>query len=290
MPSKSDLQFAQWLNGETMDKITLADRGLQYGDGFFTTIAILDGKILNWSGHWARIQNSSKVLQFPEPTEAPLLQSIKPATHQFLQANRLKNAVLKIIYTRGEGGQAYAAPDEPNPNIMFYFKLMPNISKDIGFKVGISSTIASTNSFKGVKTLNRLENVMARTEALTNGLQESIMFDCKQNAVCASQCNLFMVKGQKIYTPNIISSGVAGTSRQRLTQILKQHNYAVTETDITLENLMHADELFLTNAVMGVQAVTEFNEKRFLPHKLTPQIAMLWNNWQIENALTIKDE
>lgn len=293
------LKKAYWINGENQEMLTITDRGLQYGDGFFTTIAVVNFSILNWSAHWHRIMHSCTVLQLLQPEESVLLKQLSHAIKAFLQANDCQDCVLKILLTRGTGGKAYAAPIEPKLNKLFYFKALAPSAKALlatdqkalhntEFEIGVSSIMASTNAFQGVKTLNRLENVLARTEAVKNGWQEAIMLDQHQQVVCGTQSNIFAIKNNQVMTPPILHSGVVGTTRWQLIPLLEKLGFSVEEKALELDDLETADELFFTNAVAGIQAVTRLNKSVFHEHSVTYKITELWNSWQKQHAIKLQ--
>ncbi len=280
------INHAIWINGEAVDCLFAEDRSIQYGDGFFTTISIVDHKILNWQAHWSRIKNSCQQLNIPVPAIADLKSWLNRAIESYLSQQSADRAVLKIVVSRGVGGVGYAPSSKPKLNILFYFKPHPVQSANLhaGIIAGVCKTQASINAFAGVKTLNRLENVLARQEVMENGWDEGIMLNYVDQVVCATQSNIYLVKENKIITPVIANSGVAGTTRASLYKLLQQHDWDLVEKNLSLQDVENADEIFFTNAVRGVQPVTQFADKS-LNTNIANNLKRLWNNWQKEQAL-----
>lgn len=156
-----------WINGEPNTCLTLEDRSIQYGDGFFTTIAVLDGRLLNWSAHWQRIVHSCEILKLPLPDTFQLQQWVSRALSSYLQGQKQSRCVLKMVFTRGKGGKGYAPLPSPQINCLFYLKPFPvgsGIDELELLDVCLCTTPTSINGLQGIKSLNRLENVMARSE------------------------------------------------------------------------------------------------------------------------------
>ena len=290
-PSFVSLPVDTWVNGEPQSTTTIHDRGLHYGDGFFTTILINNKQILNWSAHWRRIENSCSVLNFPVPDSSQLKGWIAKALLSYLNEKQEKNCVLKILFTRGVGGIGYQAPSETKLNCLFIIKPSPITNIETAnqpMEVGLCNHLASISGLAGIKTLNRLENVMARTEIVTSGFTEGIMINHNQQIACGTQSNVFIIQDKRVITPKLDLSGVEGTTRYQLMSLLPDLGYQVEEAELTLEQLHQADELFFSNAVRGIQPVNKFLNSEFCCEQ-TKSIHQAWLNWQIKNAINIQE-
>lgn len=281
-----------WVNGQSKEEITLQDRAIQYGDGFFTTILVVNKQILNWVSHWERIKNSSQVLGLPLIKLEQLSNWLEIALNDYFEKNDTKDCVLKIIITRGTGGVGYQMPETIDSNCLFYIKPSPiqlnqgELTAIQPMVVGLCKTLASMGSLAGVKTLNRLENVMARTEMAESGYQEGLMLNAMHHVVCGTQSNIYLLKADTVFTPKINESGVAGTTRFQMNILLQKLGWKVAEKNISLAEIEQADELFLTNAVRGVQPVKQFLNNQYSTLQ-TEKIHQAWSNWQIENANSV---
>ncbi len=275
-----------WLNGKPADKIGLNDRSIQYGDGFFTTILVEDHRVMNWGAHWQRIENSCKALKMPLPDKIQIQQWVQHALVSYFESQQNASCVLKIVISRGEGGKGYAAPEQIQINTLFYIKPHAVNENSQPLKVGLCQTKASINDFAGVKSLNRIENVLARSEVHEKDCDEGIMQNALHEVVCGTQSNLYLIKDGIVITPRIDHSGVAGTCRDQLNLLLINNGWTLEERAVQLDEIEMADELFFTNAVRGVQPTAVFGKTEF-KQDLSINISQLWQDWQQQTAIDI---
>ncbi|WP_158660969.1 aminodeoxychorismate lyase [Thiomicrorhabdus sp. Milos-T2] len=289
------IKLDTWVNGESVKSLSIHDRGLQYGDGFFTTILVRNQQLLNWPAHWRRIEKSSQALFLPTLDKSLLQSWIRSALSEYFQANSQSDCVLKLMVTRGTGGMGYQMPEEIHPNCIFLIKPAPNFiqqeflatNEPIESMVSINQASSSSQpGLVGLKSLNRLENVLARTEVTQHGFDEGIMLNCLNNAVCGTQSNLFIIKAKSVFTPKLDVSGVEGTTRYQLLFLLETLGYDVQQVDLKIEDILQADELFFSNAVRGIQPVKRLLESQFELQQ-TQKIHQAWLNWQQQNATPI---
>ncbi|NPA72358.1 MAG: aminodeoxychorismate lyase [Gammaproteobacteria bacterium] len=301
------------INGQVEDSISVADRGLLYGDGFFTTALIQDSALLNWSAHLRRLRQSADRLDYPVLDEARLNRDIVKIVEAFTQAFQLAfpsaaqpMLILKVILTRGSAGRGYAIPEQQQPTLVLQISQAPEAiqSKFIPIsversdaskttrsgriKVGICQTFATIQpQLAGIKHLNRLENVLARTEVEQAGWQEGVMLNSLDQVVSGTQSNLFIIKGSQLITPTLDLSGVEGTTRYHLKAIVDSLGLSWHESDLSMEAVLQADELFFTNALRGVMSVEQLvirvpklNEQKSIEygHIQTDKINQAWLN------------
>jgi len=237
-----------------------ADRGLAYGDGLFETIACIHGKLHNWSLHWQRFCVGADRLKLVLPQEALLLEAIQ---QKLQQANAPDdNKVVKIIISRGSGGRGYQFPESSQSSVIISIHDWPQRSAsdyNIGIMVKVCQTcLAQQPLLSGIKHLNRLEQVMAVNE-LGSHYQECIMLACdKQSEVQnsrvieATSSNLFFIKNEQLYTPEIDLCGVQGTMRRAVLQLAEDMYIDVQQGHYTLHDLLDAQEIFFTNSIYGI--------------------------------------
>ncbi|GAB6069827.1 aminodeoxychorismate lyase [Thiomicrorhabdus hydrogeniphila] len=283
-----------WINGIEQSQLSLQDRAVQYGDGFFTTILVVDKSVLNWQAHCQRIKHSCEVLMFPQPNLDELSDWLKQALNTFFKKNSAKDCVLKIVITRGSGGMGYQMPEQIEPNYLFYIKPSPiqiqrnQLTAIEPMTIGLCNTLASIGSLAGVKSVNRLENVMARTEIAKKGYAEGLMLNANNEVICGTQSNLYMIKSNTIFTPKIQQSGVAGTTRFQINNLVQSLGFEFKEQRLTLVDIEQADEVFFTNAVRGVQPVKAYLDIEYSTEQ-SKKIHQAWSNWQKNNAVAVKN-
>lgn len=297
-----------WLNGQKTTTLPVMDRSVQYGDGFFTTLLVIEGKVYNWAAHWQRIQNSALRLGFPKFVEndilnllASVLAGSHPDMHIVFKSeqaccfNQFKTPLaIKLVFSRGEGGRGYQALTEPKPNTLLYINPHPQFEQACDFtqiqksiELGLCETFCAIQpQLAGLKHLNRLENVLARNELQNTPFIEGLMLNLDNEVVCATQSNVFMIKDQLLMTPNLEKSGVAGTTRMQMHRIAQMCGLQYQEQTLSLASLHNADELFLTNALRGVMPIKQFQNRAYAS-KQTLEIHNAWVKWQGEHALSL---
>ncbi|MGE4499113.1 MAG: aminodeoxychorismate lyase [Hydrogenovibrio sp.] len=294
-----------WLNGEPISQSGF-DRGLLYGDGFFTTILLVDGQLANWDAHWARLNESQKRLGFPALNPVNMINDliafIKSRPAQPLE-------VIKILITRGEGGKGYQPLAKPHPSVFIQRLPFPEegatesltLENDhtregikawpfFRLKMTVSDIEASRQTqLAGLKHLNRLENVLARQALLDTEFDEAVMLDGDGQVISATQANLVLLKGGRLLTPKLTHSGVFGTCLRSLNHALQASGFEQTVewSEIRREDVLSADELFCCNALRGVMPVSHFQGRAYAMHQ-SDKIAQAWLNWQQTNLTNIR--
>lgn len=284
------------INGVLTDQLSVYDRGIQYGDGFFTTAVLADGILLNWTAHWQRIERSCQRLQLPLLDEAGILRAIAQLAQQTHCAT--VTHTVKIIITRGMGGRGYAMPEPTMPTVIVDLSVSP-VSWQRNAVGVLSATQTMIDCFyscqslaaiqpqlAGLKHLNRLDNVMARSEVEKAALVEGAMLNVDKELIGGTQSNLFVLEGNTLITPKLDRSGVEGTSRALLLQKVEELNWQVEEKTLSLQSLDSANAIFFTNAVRGVMPVQRFAANVLSNELLAPLITQ-WGVWQEQAGLSV---
>jgi len=249
------------INGEQVSAVSCQDRGLQFGDGLFETIAVLDGEIMHWSKHWQRLSSGCERLFISSPDESILVQEIRS-----LIDSKLQKQVIKLIYTRGESERGYKFGDI-KPTRILSQSAWPEFNPqnaDEGIELYLCKTrIAHQPLLAGLKHLNRLENVLARHEWQECKYAEGLMFDLNDIVIEGTMSNLFMVKDGKLETPDLSRCGVAGITRQRILDAAKEESMNINICDINEKSLFEADEIFMCNSLIGIWPVKKIGEHNF---------------------------
>jgi 4-amino-4-deoxychorismate lyase len=244
------------VNGQESSIVGVFDRGLQFADGLFETVAFVDGKPRLWDRHMARLASGCARLNMPAP-DAEVLRS---------EADRAnggaKRAVVKIILTRGSDSTGSAPPTM----ITAARDWPPDLETRLrdGVVARICDTRISRNPrLAGIKHLNRLEYVLAQNEVRMDETGESIVRDTQGYVIETCRANLFVVRGGQVYTSDLRYSGVCGVLRAEILEIAKDLEIMVAVVWLTPRELFAADEVFVTNAVLGVCPVRRIEDRDF---------------------------
>ena len=228
---------------------------MAYGDGVFETILALPHGLLHIENHLARLYRGLLKLGMPFSLEQ------KNTLLDFLYEQILPRideaSVVKLIVTRGEGGRGYLAPEHCIHSIIVGILPAPNYQdhRNKGVCLSVSPVPVNSNRFlAGIKHLNRLENVVAK-RFLSASEFEAIMLNDRQELVECIQSNVFWFRRGSLYTPSLEKVGVQGTYRKAI--IERQSDYTVQVGRFVLSDLLGADEVFITNSLMGVVPVKQ---------------------------------
>ena len=250
-----------FINGSEQSNIDVADRGLQYGDGIFETVAYKNGQLQLWDEHMQRMQDSAERLSLAITDESYWLDDIK-------KLNLSGDAVIKLTLTRGISGRGYAYANNDATSRITAVYNWPDYAENNseGVTACLCETPISVNSaLAGIKHLNRLDNVLARNEWNDAHIAEGFMLDHNKHVIEGTMSNVFCVLDDEIYTPSLQSSGVAGVMRHHIMKLAEISAIPVNVIDISEQNFLHMDSIFITNSLIGIWPVTKIlaGDQRF---------------------------
>ena len=256
------------INGEDRHSIDVSDRGFQYGDGLFETIAVANGKPLFLQQHLSRLFAGCKQLLIPPPDIALLVAESRQL------ASKADNAVLKMIVTRGSGGRGYRQPANIAPTRVLSLHPFPEYPADYqtdGVRIRFCQLrLAKNPALAGIKHLNRLEQVLARAEWDDDAIQEGLMCDHEGYVIEGTMSNLFVVKNDMLLTPNLTHCGIRGILREIVVNFASTRKIGVFEKQqLDQQSILEADEIFITNSVIGIWPVRQLNEQCFKVGRIT---------------------
>ena len=244
-----------------------ANRGYRYGDGLFETMKISGGRILLEESHFDRLFSGMRTLQM----ESPAHWSPERIREQVLACCRRNGheqlARVRLSVYRGNGGlyeeegaTGYLIeswPLEKSMNQLNENGLVTDIFPDARKAI---------DAYAALKTASFLPYALAARFAREQRLNDCFILNTEGKLADSTIANIFMVKGDRVSTPSLEQGCVAGVMRKHLLDSMKRDGTDVQETEITIQDLLEADELFLTNAIRGMLWVSRFRKKTYLPN------------------------
>ncbi len=260
------------INGLKTNQIESNDRGLLYGDGLFETIQVLDGKLIFWDQHLARLLNGCDRLKIHRPDVNVLF------TEARTLCDGVEKGVLKLIYTRGCGGRGYRFTEKIEPTRILQrhsWPEHPEHYKTAGVRIRLCETRLGHNTIlAGLKHLNRLEQVLGRSEWQDDvDIVEGLMADEQGNIIEGTMSNIFYVSDKTLITPDLSQCGIKGIIRELVIEYANVNNLQIVVKNVSLEELQNADEIFITNSIMGLWPVNAFNDRKYHVGPMSKKIA-----------------
>jgi len=261
------------VNGIETNYVAVDDRGLNYGDGVFETIAVNNNQPVFWGKHWARLQESCEALKLNIPDELVLLKDVRYVL------NGHKSGVIKIIITRGRGPRGYGYEQDHKVTCIVQF-FVTNEDKEhkaltlneSGISMMYSRYSLSTSPLSGIKHLNRIEQILATSETYNSKYNEVICCDEKGCIVECGSANIFTVKKKCLQTPILNNCGIKGVIRDWVINYAHTNEIGVEEKQIDREDITSADEVFITNSIIGLRPVVCVEDAKFTIGKLTRRL------------------
>lgn len=243
----------------------LSNRSFRYGDGFFETIRCSHTQPLWWPYHFQRIHRSAGLLKMVLP-DSFTQQKTEEQIHELLDSNKLnKGARLRLSFFRAPGGFY-----KPQNNSVEYIMETEELESDkyslnkAGLNVGVYSQLRKAcNMLGGIKSCSAQLYVMASLYAEEKNWNDAVILNETGHVAEATSSNIFMVSGNTVYTPDLDQACVDGVMRRVILDIGNKHGYKFVECAILPDDLLKADEVFITNAIKGIQWVKGIKNKRY---------------------------
>jgi branched-chain amino acid aminotransferase group I len=249
-----------FLNGRFVERgeaaVPALDRGLLYGYGLFETMRSYGGRVFRLEEHYRRLCEGAAVLELPP---ALTLDDLRVAVDALLESNGLADAYLRLTVTAGP------APDDggASPSILLVARPLSGYPPDLYQRGMAAVTSASRRNeaspLSRVKSLNYLDNLLAREEAQRKGADEAILLNTRGLVAEGSASNVFLVSGGRLLTPGPDSGVLPGITRAAILELAREAGIACAECDVEATTLAGAAEAFLTNSIMGVMPLTRLD-------------------------------
>ena len=266
---------AAWIDGRPAESLLLNDRGLHYGDGLFETLPVREARIPLLDAHLQRLRAGCQRLGIPPPADEILRDELRTASIGQVRA------VLKLMITRGDGGRGYRPSPAAMPTrilLRYAWSEYPAAWALEGVRVRVCKTRLGANpALSGLKHLNRLEQVLARSEWTEDEpFQEGLMLDGEGLVVEGTMTNVFSSPGEgHLLTPDLSRAGVAGVMRGHLMEQAKRAGVKVEPGRFSLAEILEQREIFLCNSLIGAWPVAELDGRHYAPGPMT-RLAQSW--------------
>jgi branched-chain amino acid aminotransferase len=258
-----------WIDGALVDKsqakISVYDHGLLYGDGVFEGIRVYAGKVFELDAHLTRLYDSAKAIRLEIPLSR---EQFAAAIDQTFKANGFTDCYIRAVVTRGIGNLGIDPKKCANPSVFIIADLISVYPKEM-YEQGMAVITASMmrnhpNALSPrVKSLNYLNNVLARIEANDAGVPEAVMLNHLGNVAECTADNLFIVRkldqGPQVQTPGTADGILEGVTRRVMITLCHQHNIPCVEKTLQRHDLYIADEMFVTGTGAEVMPVTKID-------------------------------
>ncbi|UUO08929.1 branched-chain-amino-acid transaminase [Blastopirellula sp. J2-11] len=254
-----------YINGKFFSKeeavVSVFDHGLLYGDGVFEGMRVYEGKVFRMAQHLKRLYDSAKaiMLQIPIPIEG-----MRSAVLEAVEKNGLDNCYIRLVITRGAGTLGLGPERTSNPQVIIIvdkIALYPEEHYRNGLEIVTASTIRNHPGALSpqIKSLNYLNNIMAKVEASKAGCLEALMLNHKGEVSECTADNIFIVRNGVLMTPPTDAGILEGVTREAVLELAKEAGVPTEEKTLTRHDVYIADECFMTGTAAEVIAVVRID-------------------------------
>jgi branched-chain amino acid aminotransferase len=254
-----------WLGDKLVDeqdaKISVFDHGLLYGDGVFEGIRVYNKQVFELDAHIDRLYNSAKGIRLVIPMSK---EKLVASLHKTVEANGVVDGYIRLVVTRGVGTLGLNPFTCENPTVFIIadnIRLYPEELYEKGMKI-ISATTVRNHPLAippQVKSMNYLNNILAKIEALDNDVPEAVMYNHEGYVAEATGDNVFTIRKGIVYTPPAEAGALEGITRGVVIRLAKKDGIEVVEKNLTRFDLYVSDELFLTGTAAEVIGIVEID-------------------------------
>lgn len=256
-----------YINGKYYDKenakVSVYDHGLLYGDGVFEGLRSYSGKVFRLKAHLDRLWDSAKAILLTIPVTQEVLAQ---AVNDTLAKNGIKDGYIRLVVTRGAGALGLDPNKCSNPQIIIitdHIQLYPQEFYENGLAIVTASTIRNHSAALSprIKSLNYLNNIMAKIEGLQAGCVEALMLNAQGEVAECTGDNIFLVKNGKLLTPPIDAGILIGITRDAVIELARAAKLEVLEIPLVKDDVYIADECFLTGSAAEIIPVIKVDSR-----------------------------
>ena len=259
------------INGQLVEDkdatISVFNRGLSYGDSVFETLRVINGKIIFWEDHYFRLMSSMRIMRMEIPANfSP--EFLEEEIIQLLKTNELISSPARIRFTVFRKSGGFYRPDTLDIEYIITSQSLNDpfyLLNDAPYEVELfKDHYVTSGLLSTIKSNNRAVNVLGSIFAKENDYQNCLLINEKKQVVEALNGNIFLVNGNKIKTPPLQDGALNGISRKQILSVVKKMmDLEIEETSISPFELQKADELFISNVIVGVQPIYKYRKKEY---------------------------
>lgn len=264
-PHAPQADLKVWLNGRLVPAgeaaINVFDHGLLYGDGVFEGLRAYHGRVFRLDEHLKRLEDSARMIRLDMPMTHD---EMRDACYASLEANSVHDGYIRLVVTRGVGTLGLSPSRTGNPSVFIIadqIELYPKELYERGMAVVSSSVIRNhPNALSPrIKSLNYLNNILAKIEAMDAGVYEAVMYNHLGYVAECSGDNIFLVREGRLQTTPISSGILEGITRNAVVELVGKRAIPLDVVELTRSDLYMADECFLTGTAAEVIPVTQID-------------------------------
>jgi branched-chain amino acid aminotransferase len=265
-----------YLNGQFVDepdaKVSVFDHGLLYGDGVFEGIRFYNGRVFLFEEHLDRLYDSAKAVLLAVPMERAAL---REAVLETIRQNNLRDGYVRLVVTRGKGDLGLNPNSCKEPTVFIIaatIQLYPEKYYTEGLRVNTVPTqrVSPAAVSPAIKSLNYLNNILAKIEGNLYGAQESIHLNAQGFVAECTADNIFMIKNDRVLTPQVSDGALGGITRRLMFDLAREMGRTIEEKQLTRYDLFVADELFLTGTGAEVVPINEVDGRKIGAGRVGP--------------------
>ena len=262
---RADLKI--WLNGKLVAAadahVSVFDHGLLYGDGVFEGLRSYNGKVFRLDQHLHRLEDSGRAIRLEIPMSR---EELANATYETLKANNITDGYLRLCVTRGVGALGLAISKTACPSVFIIadqIELYPKELYEKGMAIVSSSVVRNHPNAVSprIKSMNYLNNILAKIEAMDAGVYEAIMYNHQGNVAECTGDNIFLIRDGVVLTPPLNAGILEGITRDAVIELIQKRGIRLREIDLSRYDVYAADECFLTGSAAEVIPVTQVDNR-----------------------------
>jgi len=267
------VNFNGTIVANSTNQVSYANRGLNYGDALFETLRVSAGKLFFWEDHYFRLMASMRILRMEIPMNFTM-EYLEEEVLKIIPASEIKETFrVKIVVWRDEGGKY--TPETNDVSFLITSEKLESpfytLSTDFYEVELFKDHYVTSGLLSTLKSNNRVLNVLGSIYAKENDYHNCLLLNEKKQVVEALNGNIFLVNGYKIKTPPLADGCLNGIMRRQIIKILAEFpDYILEEQSVSPFELQKADEIFITNVVVGIQPISKYRKKEY-QHKVAKE-------------------